>query len=58
MHRESRITIYGTTPIAVAVMAVGTVCSCTLVTTVGLGLLIAGLTAAFTVDHFSDPAAD
>jgi hypothetical protein len=57
MHREARIALGGTVPIALAVFAVASTCQCLLLHATWMTIAIAGLTGALTIE-FLAPDAD
>lgn len=57
MHRQARIVLYGTVPIATLVLAVSMLCQCYLLSWAAIGLTGLGLSMALSMDYFApEPA--
>jgi hypothetical protein len=53
MHRQARIVLYGTVPIATLVLAVSVLCKCHLLSWAAIGLTGMGLSMALSMDYFA-----
>ena len=58
MHREARIALGGTVPIALVVFAVAATCDCLLLHATGMSIALAGLAGAMSIEFFAPDEAD
>lgn len=56
MHRDARIVLYGTVPIALVTLTISFLCSCWLLSWVAIGLTGMGLSMALSMDYFAPDA--